>query len=166
MERMSWRGLGSAGPDGDPKAREGIARPNTERRIHTLPCARRWCTGASTRESGIMLCTMRNPLVAVGAGDHCLLKLHRQPYMFACLVPTQIALRAFAPFEVCNQPKSAHRSSLGSGDCPCALSVSESTVRLGQDRLSGGRVLLWFGYQTIRIGASYATDRPVSIIFT
>ena len=79
---------------------------------------------------GIMFSTMRKPLVAVGAGDHCLLKLHRQPYMFACLVPTQIALSAFAPFEVCN-PK-AHT------DLPCDQEIAR--VRCQCLRLQCGAV--------------------------
>ena len=38
------------------------------------------------------------------------------------------------------------------GDYPYALSVSESKVQLGQDRLSGVCVSLWFGCQTIGMG--------------
>ncbi len=135
---MSWRGLGSAGPDGDPKAREGIARPNTERRIHTLPCARRWCTGASTRESGIMLCTMRNPLVAVGAGDHCLPKLYRQPYMLACLVATQITLCVASPFEVFNTQAPA---ALLKEQELVPTCVQRLALRLGSVRI--GSVVCW-----------------------
>jgi len=45
---------------------------------------------------------MRNPLVAVGAGDYCLPKLDHQPCLLACLVTTQIALCAASSFEVFN----------------------------------------------------------------
>ncbi len=94
------------------KTHVGIARLHTGRGIHTLPCVGRGGAGAGTgtRGSGIMRATMRRPLVAVGAGDHCLPKRYRQPCLFACPVSTQIALRAFAPFKVFN--KKAHRDSL------------------------------------------------------
>jgi len=49
-----------------------------------------------------MVGTMRTPLVVDGAGDHCLPKLHHQPYILACCMATQIALCAAAPFEVFN----------------------------------------------------------------
>jgi len=102
------------GPGGDAQAREALvrltvfsaltpsARPHTGRHIPTVPRAGRGCTRASTRELGIMLCTMRNPLVAVGAGDYCLPKLDHQPCLLACLVTTQIALCAASSFEVFN----------------------------------------------------------------
>ena len=53
---------------------------------------------------------MRTYLVVDGAGDHCLPKLYRQPCLFACPVPVQIALRAFAPCKVFNT--TAHRALL------------------------------------------------------
>jgi len=95
------------GPGGDAKAHEGIARLHTGRCIDTLPCVGRWYAGAGAGRSGIMISTMRKPLVAVGAGDHCPPKLRHQPCMLACPVPTQIALRAFAPFKIFNTK--AHR---------------------------------------------------------
>ena len=57
-------------------------------------------TGTGTCEAGIMVGTMGTPLVVDGAGDHCLPKRYRQPCLFACSVPTQIALRAFALVKV------------------------------------------------------------------
>ena len=59
-------------------------------------------TGTGTYGTGIMVGTMGTPLVVDGAGDHCLPKRDHQPCLFACLVSTQMTLRAFTLVKVFN----------------------------------------------------------------
>jgi len=138
--RVRSRGLlrnrgeaGSTEAAGDVKAHEGSVQPHTGRRIHTCPCVGRGCAGAGARGSGIMLCTMRKPLVADGAGDHCLPKLV-SPALYTCLSCgyTDCSVGRCSLRDI--QHKGTRRPPQCAGNCPCALSVSASTVRLGQDR--------------------------------
>jgi hypothetical protein len=144
LHRNRW-GTGSTGQGGDVKTREGIARLHTGRCIHTRPCVGRGCAGAGARGSGIMFSTMRNPLVAIGAGDHCPSKLV-SPVLPSCLSRdhTDCSVRRFSLRSI--QHKSTRRPPQCAGNGLCALSVSASTVRLSRDRLSGVHVSLWFGY--------------------
>src|SRR6266851_2558704 len=100
----------------------------------------RGCAGAGARGSGIMLCTMRKPLVADGAGDHCLPKLV-SPALYTCLSCgyTDCSVGRCSLRDI--QHKGTRRPPQCAGNCPCALSVSASTVRLGQDRRECGRAM-------------------------
>ena len=153
MRVRSWglprnRGwTGSIGLVGDMKAREGIAWPNTGRCIPTRLRAGQRCAETGTRGCGlgIMLSTMRRPLVAGGAGDYCPPKLV-SPALHACLSHTHTHCSVCrVPFRGV-QHVSARRPPQGSGACPHVRVAS--VLRLGSVRIVASACVRWC-YRTI-----------------